>query len=201
MFSHGAYSARETNSLPQTSIQRCLEYLRFTEGGGKLSDEEDSWQGCSPILPRQHFDNHLVGDLPSSCCHIVWWTHSWVGRLQAIPKKIYMQAINCPKRMVFLSSPLGKGRRQTWELELALQHFGGHTNDLLLHWEECFNYKKLSRWRWYHRSSAGRRFGNWTLMMYQVPQCREAIWETEVISKYLSCDSSWQWSSRYVWSV
>lgn len=179
-----------TNFCPQ----RCLEYLRFTKGGGKLSDEEDSWQGCSPILFRWHFDNHLVGDLPSSC-HTMWWTHSWVGRLQAIPKKIYMQAINCPKRMVPVLSP-GGGTQTNMRTGIASPAFwGSHQwpftsldGKNVLITKSCQDGGDTT-------SSAGRRFGNWTLM-YQVPQCREAIWEIEVISKYLSCDSSWQWSSR-----
>lgn len=47
-------------------------------------------------------------------------------------------------------------------------------------WEESFNYQKLSAWRRYHRSSAGRRLGHWTLL-YKFPQCREAVREREVI--------------------
>lgn len=136
-----------------------------------------------------------LGDLPSSC-HTMWWTHSWVGRLQAIAKKIYMQVINCPKRMVPVLSS-GEGTQTNMRTGIGSPAFGGVTpmTFYFIGWEECFNYKTLSRWRWYHRRSAGRRCGNWTLM-YQVPPCREAIWEIEVISKYVSCDSSWQWSSR-----
>lgn len=64
-----------------------------------------------------------LGDLPSSC-HTMWWTHSWVGRLQAIAKKIYMQVINCPKRMVPVLSS-GEGTQTNMRTGIGSPAFGG----------------------------------------------------------------------------
>lgn len=41
-FPRASDSAKEANGLPQTSLLRHLEWLRFTEGGERASDEDST---------------------------------------------------------------------------------------------------------------------------------------------------------------